>query len=218
MPRPIYFIKPPLGADEMGEVQAQLEQSGRTLDYVPDEDTYFQIAAAKMVLNKGPSVVIGGASKMEEAVLPDGVPRSTLADTLRYMLTQMKPTQELLIIDPFLFPPDLQQHPDPSYLPYLEMILGPTLAAIDQLRIVTKANRHQATENAFVAMAQGKKGALVITQKYTDAFHDRFWIGDGGRGLFIGTSLNGIGKRYSLTDYLKDDDAADIYGRYNALL
>jgi hypothetical protein len=36
-------------------------------------------------------------------------------------------------------------------------------------------------------------------------------------GVFIGTSLNGIGKRYSLIDYLRAEDVKDICARYQAL-
>lgn len=133
------------------------------------------------------------------------------------MLTLMKPVEELLIIDPYLFPTPDPNHPDPHYLSYVESIIGNTLIKIDRLRIVTLTNRHVATETAFTTMAQGKKGTLSIALKHTNAFHDRFWIADGDRGLFVGTSLNSIGRRYSLVDYLRDEDAADIYARYNAL-
>ena len=46
-------------------------------------------------------------------------------------------------------------------------------------------------------------------------FHDRFWLFFSERitsaaGLFVGTSLNGFGKKYALLDYLREDDALEI--------
>ena len=217
MGKQIFFVEKELGGDDLLEALHCLAENGGDVGYSNDEDVYFQERAGKMVLEKGGSRIIAESGTLVEAVLPDNTPRSALADTLRYMLKMMNPEKELLIIDPYLFPPSLQNHPDPAYLPYLEMILAPTLTTIDRLRIVTQANRHQPTEAAFAAMAVGRKGGLSIVTKYTNDFHDRFWIGDGSRGLFIGTSMNGIGKRYSLIDYLRNDDSIEIYTRYNAL-
>ncbi len=217
MGKQIFFVEKKLGGDDLLRAAEFLAEKGGEVGLSNDEDVYFQEKAGKIVLEKGTSRVIRESGSLNEAVLPDNTPRSALADTVRFMLTKMNPGQELLIIDPYLFPLSLQQHPDPAYLPYLEMILGATLEKIDRFRIVTKADRHQPTEAAFSAMAQGKKAALNIATKYTNDFHDRFWIVDGARGLFIGTSVNGIGKRYSLIDYLRDDDSAEIYARYNAL-
>jgi hypothetical protein len=217
MGQQLFFTSQNLGGDQLMHVLQYLQEHGADAGYSNDEDVYFQAKAGRILLEKGATQVLRDAGVLEEAVLPDGIPRSDLADTIRYMLTLMNPEQELLIIDPYLFPAPNPHHPDPNYVAYLESIIGETLTKIDRLRIVTKANRHAATEAAFNGMALGKKAALNIASKYTTAFHDRFWIADGIRGLFVGTSLNGIGRRYSLIDYLRDEDAADIYARYNAL-
>ena len=50
----------------------------------------------------------------------------------------------------------------------------------------------------------------------SNAFHDRFMLADGQRGAFIGTSLNGIGRKYALIDYMRDEDAQEIYAAYQA--
>jgi hypothetical protein len=42
-------------------------------------------------------------------------------------------------------------------------------------------------------------GLLTANPCASSEFHDRFWIADGARGLFVG---NGLGKRYALADYL----------------
>ena len=69
----------------------------------------------------------------------------------------------------------------------------------------------------FSSLIQKINTSIKVSQKYTDDFHDRFWIIDDKKGLFIGTSLNGIGKRYSLIDYLQDSDVANITLRYKQI-
>lgn len=217
MGQQVFYTTKKLGGDDLQQILQFLQEKGSEVGFNNDVDHYFQEWAGKNVLEKGASRVIRESGSLNEAVLPDNTPRSALADTVRFMLTLTKPENELLIIDPYLFPTPSAALTAPQYITYLELILGPTLSQINNLRIVTKANRHAATEAAFSAMALGKKAALTITTKYTDDFHDRFWVADGERGLFIGTSLNGIGNRYSLIDYLRNEDTADIYARYNAL-
>ena len=40
-------------------------------------------------------------------------------------------------------------------------------------------------------------------------------IADEAKGLFIGTSLNGIGRRYALIDNIADRDTKEILSRFN---
>lgn len=49
-----------------------------------------------------------------------------------------------------------------------------------------------------------------IEVEYSDAFHDRFWIANGNKGFISGTSLNGVGKRYSLIEILSEEDVTSI--------
>ena len=40
---------------------------------------------------------------------------------------------------------------------------------------------------------------------------------DEAKGLFIGTSLNGIGRRYALVDNMRDEDTETIVGELRRL-
>ena len=51
---------------------------------------------------------------------------------------------------------------------------------------------------------------IKLVLRTSENFHDRFWIADRSRGLFVGTSPNGIGKRYALADYMDADDVKTI--------
>lgn len=50
----------------------------------------------------------------------------------------------------------------------------------------------------------------TIEVRYTDDFHDRFWISNRKKGFYTGTSFNGIGKRISLINLLSEDDVTEI--------
>ena len=52
---------------------------------------------------------------------------------------------------------------------------------------------------------------VQIKDAVTDKFHDRYWIdADTTRGVIVGTSLNGIGKKVSMIDYASPGDSSEL--------
>jgi hypothetical protein len=51
---------------------------------------------------------------------------------------------------------------------------------------------------------------ISVEHSKSKYFHDRFWIADDLRGIFVGTSLNGLGKKYALVDNIRDSDTNSI--------
>lgn len=150
---------------------------------------------------------------LREHVLPDNTKLEEHLDLLRYMLRNIQASDELLIIDPYLFP----SNPEADYISCLGKVFETAIGNISRLEIVTMPNRDANVETDFLRMVVTIKPGVTCRVKYTKAFHDRFWIADGTRGVFVGTSLNGIGKRYSIADYLREEDAKDIYERFVAI-
>jgi hypothetical protein len=189
-------------------VDQMLKASGYTLK-VTQEESWVYHKVKEAIREKGISHFTGTIN-LTEAVLADNTPRDEYVDLLRYMVRNIQVTQELLIIDPYLFPTGVA----PDYVPYLEKIFATAIGNINRLDIITSKMQHsKKIEKDFLAMVQRVKHGLSVTVRYTNAFHDRFWIADQVRGVFCGTSLNGIGKRYSLADYLRDKDVRDIVAR-----
>jgi hypothetical protein len=150
---------------------------------------------------------------LREHVLPDNTKLEEHLDLLRHMVRNIQASVELLIIDPYLFP----DNPDADYITHLGKVFERAIGNISRLEIVTRPNHDATVEAEFLKMAVAIKPGVTCRVQHTKAFHDRFWIADGTRGIFVGTSLNGIGKRYSIADYLREDDVKDIYARFIAL-
>ncbi len=96
-------------------------------------------------------------------------------------------------------------------------LIEPHLAACSKLRIVTLTEHNTVLASAVLAKLMTIKPSLILELKLTKVFHDSFWIADGQRGIFVGTSLNGLGKRYALLDFLQDEDAKDIFARIESI-
>ena len=132
--------------------------------------------------------------------------------TLSQALINLKPKKSIYLIDPYLFP----TNHDDDYIDFFLSIFGETLSEISFLKIFTKTNHNKKIKSQLLDRILNDF-EITFELVETNVFHDRFWIVDNEKGLFIGTSLNGIGKKYSIFDTLKKQDIADIISRCNSL-
>ncbi|MEZ5284987.1 MAG: hypothetical protein R2712_09300 [Vicinamibacterales bacterium] len=88
-------------------------------------------------------------------------------------------------------------------------MIGETATDLE-LRLVTKSPSGSAFLDVLQHDLQERAPQCRLRHAATKRYHDRFWIADEERGLFVGTSLNGIGKRYCLVDYMAPHDASEI--------
>jgi len=123
-------------------------------------------------------------------------------------------TSKLLIIDRYIFP---SRH-DSNYANFVGDILDKYLATLDEITFITSATHNATLKNSITTLLKSKKASLNINFKFTEDFHDRFWISDhNDKGLFLGTSLNGYGKRYALIDYINTTDVRQIISELRGL-
>lgn len=206
-----YFLTPEPGGEELIAIAQSMSGMGYNLSY-STKSIVCRLEAREILRDHGARSVLTWGP-INEAVLPDNTPRDELLDTLRYQLGRCAAAETLLVIDPYLFPAT----PDPTYEADLVSLLEPSARAGLRIDIVTKSNRNTALEASVIASLKTMNAAVVVTCKYSNVFHDRFWIADGERGLFVGTSLNGLGRRYAVADYLWEQDARDVAQRHAAL-
>ncbi len=131
-----------------------------------------------------------------------------IVDMLREKLSKFLPQKELIIVDNYIFPRKLNDKVE--YFHMLEDVFRPAVEQIESLIFVTKKGFNQDLYSEFRNILLDLNPNLSIECNITDDFHDRFWITDRQDGLFIGTSLNGIGKRYALVDTIEEDDVEEI--------
>lgn len=208
----LYEIDPPLKNEEIFELAEFAKRLGKKVSIPPSDNSRFRDRMKTFIIEHGPTKAVGWG-QMNEEVLPDSTPRSTLIEMMRLKLYLCAPAQSFLVVDPYLFP----STPDSSYLSDLLLLLEPVVKLVSDLTVVTKASHNSSLRQSVQTSLLALNTSLTITVKETDAFHDRFWIADGRKGIFVGTSLNGLGKRYALLDFLNEDDAQHITTRVGSL-
>jgi hypothetical protein len=206
-----YFFDPEPPIEAVMQLANDMKPKGYSLTYV-DKSVFVRLEMKAILLAKGATAVLSHSS-LNEDVLPDNTPKDTIADTLRYKLKWCAPTSSLTIIDPYMYP----NAPDPDYETYFVKVFGDAIKECPHLTIVTLTNRNTALEAQIHSAIRLIAPQITIATKYSNVFHDRFWIGDDLRGVFVGTSLSGIGRRYAVIDYLRDEDTAQIVQRVQAM-
>jgi hypothetical protein len=175
-----------------------------------DADAYRLQNCKQLIMEKGPSYVLL-LERLQEAVLPKTGTRDTrdlLIRVLSNQLQALSPSKDLIIVDGYFFSTGSCDEAD--YLDMFREIFGPVVPKIEDVRFITKPKYDRTLYQSIEQVLTGLNPHINISHKTTDDFHDRFWIVDKTRGLFVGTSLNGIGRRYALTDYMRDDDIVAI--------
>lgn len=134
-----------------------------------------------------------------------------IVQILRELLLTLSPTDNLIIVDGYIFPKSAGQDTDnESYLQMFEDIFAPVIGSVQEVKFITKPQYNSELFEAIRQLLMQLNPDLRVLCKTTDEFHDRFWIVDQARGLFVGTSLNGIGKRYALVDRISENDIKDL--------
>jgi hypothetical protein len=135
--------------------------------------------------------------------------RETKISILQKYLDKVITDKQLIIIDPYFFN---SSNPamDLEYKDFFIDLIKKYLPVIDTLLFVTSKTDDLLRESITSEIFNFNRKITIEFAKTND-FHDRYWIsGLDKDGLLMGTSLNGIGSRYSLIDYLKSDDVKDI--------
>jgi hypothetical protein len=155
------------------------------------------------------------AQLLEEEILPQAstTTRQPLFDVIKKFLTQLAPSQSVTIVDPYFF----AARNVLTYPSIVANVLGPAVNAVSQITFVRDGTKDVPGLSAAVVTAlKSLNSSLTISDHTTSDFHDRFWIVDGTRGLVLGTSLNGVGNRVCLLDYLSETDVAAIVQELSA--
>ena len=107
---------------------------------------------------------------------------------------------DILIIDPYIF----CKNADDDYKELLKKIL--LNSQYNSLKVVTSQKNYCSSFLKKIKSSVGNN----IRVFFSDKFHDRFWIANENKGFISGTSLNGVGKRYSIITLMEENDVSEI--------
>ncbi len=172
-----------------------------------NEDVLCLVKCQNLIKELGPTAIMQMIPVQEE-LLPPGSNKPQLVTKIQSMLDKLKPFQELVIIDGYIFPQGNRR--DPNYADTVVDVLKNVVNGLSKLIFITSRDYDVRLSQDIQNRLKQQNQNLVVEVKNTDVFHDRFWITDRNKGMLVGTSLNGIGKKYFVIDYLEEQDVRDI--------
>lgn len=135
--------------------------------------------------------------------------RPDIIAVFRKYLDRIILSDHLVLVDAYLFSDKDEKG---KYSQFVNGIFSEHLKKLQRVTFITKKDSvNKAAKEAITEGFLNVKRQLKIEVKYTDLFHDRFWI-CGNRAIFVGTSFSGLGKKYCLIDYIDQDDLLTIKG------
>lgn len=199
----------PIEARLLRELGNQLQQRGIEVYFYEDDCLE---TCQKLIMEEGPSYILSLVI-LQEAVLPkvdNKADRDLLIKVLCNRLQKLSPSEDLTIIDPYFFA-KMKLSDMAGYVSTVREIFSSVIPKIASIRFITSPNHYnEVLYRNIMQVLIDLSPKIDATLKMTDDFHDRFWIADKAKGLFVGTSLNGIGKKYALVDFMRDEDTATI--------
>lgn len=190
-------------------LRAQYEIGFQILDL----DTYVYEKCKQLILKDGASKILS-TIRLQEELLPvvkDSESHHLIVKVLRDKISTFSPSNNLVLVDNYIFPSSIRTAKEElDYIQIFEDIFFSTINKIEKIIFVTKPNYNSNLYAKIEGLLLSINPDLSIMCKTTDAFHDRFWIIDKSKGLFVGTSLNGIGKRYAMVDTIRDKDVQEL--------
>lgn len=147
-----------------------------------------------------------------DAVMHPGFTTDEIEAIVIGIMSQLDGAKHLLIIDAYFY------DDKPYCLLLLEKIVRSMSSKLEQVTLITngkRANLRPAMHNVFSKIVPG----IQINDVISDEFHDRYWIDfDSTKGVMLGTSLNGIGKKIAMIDFANAADSRDMVRLASSLL
>lgn len=186
------------------ELQAALDTLGMTARLVER----FSLAEAeikRLLIEQGVTYV-WRLVRLQEAVMPQTKNVEPLVQVLQGMLAKLAPSRDFILVDRYLFP----KGSDPDLLALVTSLLAPIAKVVSRIKFISGPGSDSALLARVRESLLAQAPTLSVVHGVSDDFHDRFWIADQSRGLVLGTSLNGLGKKYALVDYMASQDVREI--------
>ena len=139
-----------------------------------------------------------------DAIMHPGFTTDEIEAVVLGIMSKLDGVKHLLIIDAFFY------DDKPECLLVLEKIVRSMSSKLEKVTLITHGKRvsmRPGMHNVFSTVVPG----IQINDVVTEDFHDRYWIDvENTKGVMVGTSLNGIGKKIAMIDHANVADTREI--------
>lgn len=207
----LYSIKRREDADPSAEFSEILHKSGLLQHFhfgqIMAPVLYLRDEITTHILEHGLSSLYSFSIVMEDITSPS-LTIDDIEKLVAKFVARIDGAKRILVIDPYFYAPSRTTNVADSF----KNLLGHAISALEEIIFVTNG-QNTASKADIHAAVTALAPACKIVDFVTSEFHDRFWVDpDSSKGLVMGTSLNGLGRKVALVDRLNAADVAEIVG------
>lgn len=142
-----------------------------------------------------------------ELIIQKNMDDETIMIKLKKYVSHLDGAKKLVITDPYIF----RKGNKINVVDVFGKLIDGIKTNLEEVKFLYPDNAKKDNE-VFDGMKDIlNKNKIKMTVEKCNEFHDRFWVGiDNRKGVVLGTSLNGIGKKIALVDILKESDVDAI--------
>lgn len=203
--QPFLYLIPDLLTEHETELFDFLSQKGYKMAWTSGEQIRFGCELQDAMNGKRSDKISPDLAISMEDILSQSTSLFDAGTRLREAIRRQRPTKSIDVVDAYIFP---KKH-DSDYFDFFFEVFSSCFRQVKEIRIFTKRDHNKALAKKIKDRVRSELGKN-INIIHTSDFHDRFWVVDDARGVYIGTSLSGVGRKYTLFSDLSTEDARDI--------
>ncbi|MFT8550368.1 MAG: hypothetical protein ABF739_04665 [Acetobacter okinawensis] len=184
------------------------------IQFISNPDILFEKKYREKIIREGFMSFLSGTLAMEDITSPS-MEIDQIEGIFRKFVDNIDISSDLLVIDPYFF---ASKNPDNDYDLFLRC-LSPVPQELKKITIIHNGKIEENALDIFKSKITSIKPDVEVIDRTCSIIHDRFWINTiNKKGIVVGTSLNGIGKKVSIVDNLSHSDVNSILEELDQIL
>ncbi|MBB1269124.1 hypothetical protein [Shewanella sp. SR44-3] len=201
-------------SDFFGELHKHKIVDKYDVGIVSDPVYYFRQNFIDEVVNNGFSSMLKFSIAMDDITTPSMHIDDIELVFHKFVMT-LKPIKTLIIIDPYFYPKisDI----DEISKKFIGLI-SPIINDLKKIIVISNGN-NKFSIDGYISKLHEVNQNLEVNNHFSNDFHDRFWLNAvENKGIVVGTSVNGIGKKISLVDSLASSDVEQVLKELSSII
>ncbi|CUW48567.1 hypothetical protein [Novacetimonas hansenii] len=175
------------------------------IDQIPEPVFYYLPQFIDYIVENGLQSIYN-ISTSSEYIISQSMEISNVESIVSRYVEHLNGSKTIMIVDPYLYANSKQI----DTVGMFSKLLQKASSCLERVVFVTNGQKTDNKTSMHSAVRSLVPNCRMVDYS-SDDIHDRFWIGvDTGKGIVMGTSLNGLGRKIALVDKLQDYDVSSI--------